>query len=69
MTERLYDTKQAAAELGIPALAIRTWKHRGKVIPGDFIRGSARGGLVPLYHLDDLRPLAEAYLARRADTP
>jgi len=68
VTERLLDTQQAAEALGIPADIIYVWKTRGLVMPSDFIRGRGRGGWVPMYQLEDLRPLAEKYLARDTDT-
>lgn len=67
--EPLLDTKTIAAELGIPENMIWKWKHAGHLMPGGIVRGRGRGGLVPLYRLSDVQPLAEAYLARRADTP
>lgn len=42
------------------------WKARGKVTPAGLVRGRGRGGLVPLYRLEDLRPLAVEYLQRAA---
>lgn len=42
------------------------WKARGKVTPAGLVRGRGRGGLVPLYHLEELRPLAVDYLQRAA---
>lgn len=67
MTEtitRLLDTEAAAEALGVPASAIHTWKHRHLVTPAGMVPGRGRGGLVPLWKLDDLRPLAEAYKPR-----
>lgn len=66
MTERLYTTAEAAAELGIPAQTIKDWKVRRRVMPAGMIRGTSRTGQVPLYRLEDLRPHAEAYLRRAA---
>ena len=61
-----YTARQAAAELGVPEAAIRDWKHHGRVAPVGVLRGRGRGGLQPLYLLDELRPLADAYLERLA---
>lgn len=60
----LLTTDEAAAELGVPAAAIRDWKTRGRVLPAGAIRGRGRTGQTPLYRLEDLRPLAEKYLER-----
>lgn len=71
MTERLYTTRDAAAELDVPGARIRRWRHDGKVEIADSVRAVGRGnrgGREPLYRLDDLRPLAEAYHARRRHT-
>lgn len=59
-------TEQAAAILDVPADLIAKWKHRGKVVPVGMLQGRGRGGRAPLYRLDELRPLAEAYHARHA---
>lgn len=66
MTERLLTTADAARELGVEERVIRVWKARGKVVPAGLVRGRGRGGLVPLYRLEELRPLAEEYLERAA---
>lgn len=63
---RLYDTAEAAAELGVPAHAIAVWRNRKKIIEADSIPGPGRRGRVPLWDLEDLRPLAEAYHRRVA---
>lgn len=55
---RTYTTEQAAAELGVPAGTISSWRARGRVNPVDWIPGRGRGGVVPLYDLEDLRRLA-----------
>lgn len=71
MTERTYTTEEAAQELTVPADLIAKWKHRKRVTPAGLVPGRGRGGLVPTYRLEDLRPLAESYrerLARHADT-
>lgn len=62
---RLYDTQHAAQELGIPPGLIHKWKHKKLITEADSIPGTSRSGLVPLYDLEDLRPLADAYKARR----
>lgn len=68
--ERLYTTEDAAAELNVKSGTIRSWKSLGKVTPRDWIPGRGRGGVVPLYSLEDLRPLAARYAPReKADTP
>lgn len=59
-------TDQAAALLEVPASVISKWRHRGKIVPVGMLAGRGRGGQVPLYRLDELRPLAEAYRARHA---
>lgn len=53
---------EAGAQLGVPAGTINLWKHRKRIAPIGSIRG--RGRPVPLYDVEDLRPLAEAYLRR-----
>lgn len=71
MSARLYTTVEAAELLGIPAAAIADMKHHGRVVPADVIRGRGRGGQVPLYDIEELRPLAQEYLervARHADS-
>lgn len=65
MTDRLYTTDEAAAELGVPKSTISTWRYRGRVTPVDFVKGRGRGGWSPLYRLSHLRPLADAYHSRR----
>lgn len=62
---RLVSTTEAAALLDVPADLIAKWKHRGRVVQRDSIPGPGRGGQVPLYRLDELRPLAERYHATR----
>lgn len=61
----LVTTEQAAQLLNVDAAAIRMWRSRGKVMPAQVVDGRGRKRLSPLYRLDDLRPLAEAYHARR----
>jgi hypothetical protein len=59
-------TAQAAALLDVPAGRIARWKYDGKIVPVGMLHGRGRGGQVPLYRLDELRPLADAYHARHA---
>jgi hypothetical protein len=59
--------EQAAAALDVPAVTIRMWKSRGRVMPCDYLAERVRGdGRRPLFLLDELRPRAEAYHRRRA---
>jgi hypothetical protein len=58
-------TREAAVLLDIPETVIAQWKHRGRVTPAGLLRGQGRGGLAPLYRLDELRPLAAQYHATR----
>lgn len=62
----LYTTAQAAATLSVPASLIRKWKHHKRAMPAGVVPAAVPGGLQPLYELDELRPLAEAYHRRRA---
>lgn len=67
---RLWTTEEAAAELQVPASAVRVWKARGRVYPVDSMRGRGRNAQAPLYDLEELRPLAQKYhdaKARRAE--
>lgn len=69
---QLWTTAEAALKLGVPAQAIYEWKARGRAYPVDSMRGPGRNGQVPLWDLEDLRPLARKYrrtLARRAERP
>lgn len=69
--ERLVETAAAAEHFGIRPDLISKWKHEKRVTPAGMIPGRGRGGLVPLYRLDDLEPHVEAYrarLARHADS-
>lgn len=67
MTPRhLVDTQQAAALLEVPAARISAWKHRGLITPARMLIGRGRGGKVPVYYLDELRPLADGYHRRQS---
>lgn len=61
----LHDANQAAVVLDVPAARIRAWAREGKIYPRDSLAGPGRRGLVLLYALDEIRPLAEAYKARK----
>lgn len=63
---QLYDTTTAAALLEVPAQRIYEWHHDRKVTEADTIPGRGRSGRAPLWDLEDLRPLAEAYHRRTA---
>lgn len=63
MSERLYTTTEAAAELDVPPALIRKWRHRGRAMPAGVLPAAAPGGHVLLWSLAELRPLAEAYRA------
>lgn len=58
-------TREAAALLDVPADLISKWKYRGRVAPVGMLKGPGRGGHVPVYRLDELRPLAARYHAER----
>lgn len=61
----LVSADQGAELLGVPASTIRKWKERGRVIQAGSIPGRGRSGEVPLYRLDELRPLAADYRRRK----
>jgi hypothetical protein len=63
----LVTTGQAARILGVPPRALAVWRHRKKVPAAGVLRGRGRGGRVPIYHLEDLRPFAEEYAATRRE--
>ncbi len=63
----LHDANQAAEALGVPVARIRAWARDEKIPVRDSLPGRGRRGRVQLYSLDDIRPLADAYLARRGD--
>ncbi|HWJ09061.1 MAG TPA: hypothetical protein VNS46_06760 [Nocardioides sp.] len=58
-------TAEAADLLDVPADRIARWKYDGKIVPVGILRGRGRGGQVPIYRLEELRPLAERYHATR----
>jgi len=62
----LHDAEQAGAVLGVPARRIRVWAREGKIEPAGMVKARVRGGQQALYRLDEIRPLAEAYLAGRS---
>lgn len=64
MTERTYTTEEAAARLDVPAVRIAEWKHRGRIVPVGYLRG--RGPDVPLYRIEELQPLVDAWRRRTA---
>ena len=59
--EHLHTTAQAAAALDVPEALIRKWQHRGRIAYADRLPAAAPGGSIPLYRLEELRPLAERY--------
>lgn len=61
--DQLHTTQQAAEALGVPASLIRKWAHRGQVNPAGCFPAPVRGGLIPLYRLDELEDLAKRYHA------
>jgi len=65
LIERLYTTEDAAVALEVPAALIRKWRHRGRAMPAGMLPAPVPGGLSPLWRLDELRPLAEAYRHRK----
>lgn len=66
---RLYTTSEAAEHFGIDPDLISLWKARRRVTPAGLIAGRGRGGQAPLYKLEHLQPLVDAYRARHAETP
>lgn len=58
-------TEQAAELLDVPAVVISMWKYRGKITPIGVLHGRGRRGQVPIYRLEELKPLAERYHATR----
>lgn len=65
--KRLYQPRDAAPLLGITARDINNYVQGGRVKPREYRPGAARGGRIPYFRLDDLRPLAEA--TRRSTDP
>lgn len=66
MTGRRVTYGEASQELGVPEQVLRSWKLRKRVTPVELLRGPGRAGLVPVFDLEDLRPLATAYHQRLA---
>lgn len=62
--ERQVDTLEAAELLDVPPEAIRSWRKRQRIAPVGYRLGAGQGGRTPLWRLEELRPLAEAYHAR-----
>ncbi|GAA1909282.1 hypothetical protein GCM10009737_08140 [Nocardioides lentus] len=59
---------EAAAELDVSESLIRSWKHRGLVVPVGIQHLHQRGSReVPVFRIEELRPLADAYHQRRAE--
>lgn len=65
MADDLVDAGQAAALLGVPRGRIYAWKNSGDVTPAGLVPGTSRSGMVPMFKLDELQPLAERYHANR----
>lgn len=63
--DRHVDTVEAAELLEVPPEAIRSWRKRERIAPVGYRLGGGRGGRTPLWRLEELRPLAAAYHARR----
>lgn len=63
--DALHDADQAAEALGIPRERIYSWRRQGLIAPAGYIRSRGRGGATALYYLDEIVPVAEAYLARK----
>lgn len=63
---RRYTAPEAAKRLNIPSARIAEWKARGKVNPVGYVPGVGVTRRQPLYRLEDLQPLADAYHARQA---
>lgn len=66
MTERLYTTEEAARVLAVPPALIRKWRHREQAMPAGVLPGSAPGGRILLWRLEELHALADQYHQRRA---
>lgn len=62
--DALHDAEQAGAALGVPARRIRVWAREGKIEPAGMVKARVPGGRQPLYRLEEIRPLADAYRAR-----
>lgn len=61
--DQLHTTEQAAEVLDVPPGLIRKWAHQGKAMPAGRLPAPVRGGSIPLYHLGELKHLAERYHA------
>ena len=58
--------REAATTLDVPTKRVAKWIEDGKVRPVGLRPGRSRGGRgVPTFRLEDFRPLAQAYHARR----
>lgn len=64
LPDRLYSAAEAARVLDVPANVIHQWAYRKLISRSDRIPGPGRRGLVPLYRLTELQPLADAYHRR-----
>lgn len=61
--------REAADLLGVPRKRVAVWIQHERVKPFGLIPGRSRGGHgVPVFNLDDFRPLADAYHARSDTT-
>jgi hypothetical protein len=63
VADGLVDATRAAELLGVPRGRIYAWKNSGDVTPAGLVPGTSRSGMVPMFKLDELRPLAERYHA------
>ncbi len=64
MPDRPVDALEAAELLDVPVSVIRSWKARRRVTPVGYRRPTRQGRPSPLFHLEELRPLAQTYRAR-----
>lgn len=65
----LYSTSQAAEVLDVPPATIRRWHREHKVEEQGRVPSRGRRGSEPLWRLQELQPMADAYHARRRNTP
>lgn len=63
--DALHDADQAAEVLDVPVERIYAWRRQGLIAPAGVMRSRGRGGNTALYYLDEIRPIAEAYLERK----